>query len=261
MTYTYDLNGNLKRIQSSNPGGTDLGYDWDQQNRLQTAKWDPDSSVWNSQASYAYDLSGNLGSITYPNGVATTYHFNDLNRLTDVLVQHGQSTLANFNYNPDQEGRTIGPAGERRAAREVINATPVVQHNVNYDYDDLYRLTKESILSGSSLAGDVVYDAQPGYGETDGKGFDRVGNRRSRSSTVQVVPSINVTHYDPNDRIADVQYAPTDPIQTVGYDPNGNTTFEFLPTPITAVQPIVPTIQIHARADSMRSHTSFIQLS
>jgi hypothetical protein len=92
-----------------------------------------------------------MQTVIYPNDVTTTYHYNHLNRLTDLIVQRGPTTLATFNYNPID--RTLGAAGERRAARETINSATPVAHNVNYDYDKLYRLTKETVLDGCQVAG------------------------------------------------------------------------------------------------------------
>src|SRR5437870_870015 len=69
--------------------------------------------------------------------------------------------------------------------------------------------TQESISSGSP-SGIITYDSTGGYGDTTG--FDRVGNRRSRSSNVTGVPAASYS-YSSNDRLL-----------TDGYDNNGNTT-------------------------------------
>src|SRR5258707_1216487 len=75
LTYSYTLNGNIQRIQSSNPGGTDLTYDWDQQNRLEFV-----NKTTAAESRYVYDISGNLGSVTYPNGVLSTNTYTEVNR-------------------------------------------------------------------------------------------------------------------------------------------------------------------------------------
>jgi hypothetical protein len=71
---------------------------------------------------------------------------------------------------------------------------------VNWTYDNIYRLTNESI-SGATPSGAVGY------------GLDPVGNRLSLTSTMQGILSGSWT-YDANDRVS----------QTEQYDANGNTT-------------------------------------
>jgi RHS repeat-associated protein len=70
---------------------------------------------------------------------------------------------------------------------------------VTYGYDDLYRLTSETIAGASTQNGAVSYQS------------DSVGNRLQRSSTLPAVPATGLLNYDANDRTS------TDP-----YDANGN---------------------------------------
>jgi RHS repeat-associated protein len=69
---------------------------------------------------------------------------------------------------------------------------------LQYAYDDLYRLTSETI-AGATQNGTINYT------------FDLVGNRLQRNSTVPSIPATGLLNYDANDRTA------TDP-----YDPDGN---------------------------------------
>ena len=97
------------------------------------------------------------------------------------------STLASYAY-------TLGPSGNRTAVTELGGRT------VNYTYDDLYRLTNESIVNDPhGVNGAVSY------------GYDAVGNRLGRTSSVAGVPTQSST-YDANDRLS-----------TDTYDANGNT--------------------------------------
>ena len=90
---------------------------------------------------------------------------------------------------------TLGAAGNRTAVTELGGRT------VTYTYDDLYRLTSESISNDShGVNGSASY------------GYDAVGNRLNRSSSITPVPSQSST-YDPNDRLT-----------SDAYDNNGNTT-------------------------------------
>jgi YD repeat-containing protein len=58
------------------------------------------------QASYSYDDVGNLQGHTYPNRVATSYNYDQLNRLKQVSSQAQSSQLASYTYTLGQ--RAIG---------------------------------------------------------------------------------------------------------------------------------------------------------
>jgi RHS repeat-associated protein len=88
---------------------------------------------------------------------------------------------------------TLGPSGNRLSVVELSGRT------VNYGYDDLYRLTSETISGAASQNGTIAYQ------------FDLVGNRKQLSSTVAAIPS-GLMNYDANDRLG-----------TDVYDNNGNT--------------------------------------
>jgi RHS repeat-associated protein len=105
-----------------------------------------------------------------------------------MTVGTSASSLADYSY-------TLGPAGNRTAVTELSGRT------VNYTYDDLYRLTSESIANDPhGVNGSVSYS------------YDPVGNRLSRLSFVAPVPSQS-SSYDANDRLT-----------SDNYDNNGNTT-------------------------------------
>ena len=119
----------------------------------------------------------------------------------------------------------------------------MIRRELDYSYDDLYRLRRETVTvpaantAAGIAAGTVTYDSTPGYGDTTG--LDRVGNRRSRTSTLPGVSTITQQTYDDNDRTINIRYGPSDPILPVQYDDNGRTRSEFLPTPVNATTPVV----------------------
>jgi RHS repeat-associated protein len=96
------------------------------------------------------------------------------------------TAISNYSY-------TLGAAGNRLSVSELSGRT------VNYSYDDLYRLTSETISGASSQNGTISYQ------------YDPVGNRLQRNSTVPAIPATGLLNYDANDRSS------TDP-----YDNNGN---------------------------------------
>jgi RHS repeat-associated protein len=179
LTYTYDFAGNLKSIRSSNANGTSVDYAYDSDNRLSSLK---DNRLTAGTTTYTYDNAGNLQSYLYPNGVQTTHTYNSLNRLTNLAIAHAGSPLASYAYQ-------LGPSGNRTQVNELGG------RQVNYTYDNLYRLKSETI----NTSGQIGYQ------------YDPVGNRLQRTSTVAAVPAATYT-YDPDDRL-----------NSDTYDANGST--------------------------------------
>jgi RHS repeat-associated protein len=103
-----------------------------------------------------------------------------------MSVVKGANTLGTYAY-------TLGPAGNRLSVSELSGRT------VSYGYDDLYRLTSETIANSPSNNGVIAYV------------YDNVGNRLTRTSEIAAVPSAS-SSYDDNDRLT-----------SDGYDANGST--------------------------------------
>jgi RHS repeat-associated protein len=186
LSYTYNGAGQLGSIQSDHANGVILSYDYDALNRLAKVT---DHRIANGYTTYTYDNAGSLAGYVYPNGVETNYTYNNLNRLTQMTVKHGTTDLASYAY-------TLGATGNRTQAKELGGRT------VDYAYDALYRLTKETI-SGVTQAGQ---NGEIGYA------YDPVGNRLSRTSTVSGIANQSFS-YNANDQLS-----------TDTYDANGNTT-------------------------------------
>src|SRR5262249_14473733 len=188
LTYTYDDAGNTITFTASN-GGPAMTYGYDELNRLSTVA--DASGVTN----YTYDEVGNLAGYVYPNGISTSYVYDNLNRLTSMQSLCGTGTPACAQASPiSSYTYTLGPAGNRLSVAELSGLT------VNYGYDDLYRLTSETV------SGDPA-----GKNGTVSYTFDNVGNRLQRTSTLPGVVATGLLNYDANDRTS------TDP-----YDANGN---------------------------------------
>ncbi|HMG75196.1 MAG TPA: PKD domain-containing protein [Pyrinomonadaceae bacterium] len=188
LNYTYDAAGNLQTTRSSHANGISVDYSFDSLNRLSSVKDNHIAGLNGGLTQYNYDSVGNLQSCQYPNGVATSYTYNALSRLTATAVGTPLAPLASYSY-------TLGAAGNRTAVTELSGRT------VNYTYDDLYRLTSESITNDPhSVNGAVSYS------------YDPVGNRLNRNSTLPQVSS-QVLTYDANNRLS-----------SDSYDNNGNTT-------------------------------------
>jgi len=185
LYYQYDVAGNLTVLS----GPLAVYYGYDALNRLTT--------VYESNTgttSYAYDAVGNLASVTYPNGVVHAYSYDQRNRLANLAVNKVAGTpavstpLLSYAY-------TLDASGHRTSVTELSGRT------ANYSYDNLYRLTSESIAAdpaGNNGAVNYTYDLG--------------GNRTQMTSTLAPVPA-GLFYYDANDRLT-----------TDAYDSNGNTT-------------------------------------
>src|SRR5687768_6702850 len=181
LSYTYNEAGNVRTVRSSNANGTSIDYSYDSLNRLASVKDNHLPALNGGVTNYNYDAVGNLQNYVYPNAVTATYNYNSLNRLTAMQASTSVSTRSSYTY-------MLGAAGNRTSVIEISG------RKVTFTYDDLYRLTGEAITADShGMNGTVSY------------GYDAVGNRLSRASSL---PGI-VTHsstYDANDRLTTDSY-------------------------------------------------------
>jgi large repetitive protein len=166
IEYEYDAAGNRTSVRT--PAGV-TNYEYDEQNRLEKVT-DSDSAVTN----YFYDANGNLSMVELPNGVVEIRSYHALNRLKLLQYQKNDVTIQSFDY-------TLDPVGHRRVVTEQNG------RKVEYEYDDIYRLTKETIFAPAE-----------GGERTVSYNYDAVGNRLSKSDSVRGVTTYT---YDDNDRL------------------------------------------------------------
>src|SRR6266545_5258982 len=186
LSYTYNLAGGVQTLRSSNTNGVSVDYGYDELNRLKTVL-DNRLTAGANTTTYTYDPDSDLQTTTLPNSVLTTATYNPLDRLTRLTTTQSASTLADYNYT------ILGAAGERKQVVELSG------RQVDYGYDNVYRLTSETISVVTPVG-------------TIGASYDHTGDRLSRTSTVTGIAVASAT-YDANDR------------QTgITYDNNGNTT-------------------------------------
>jgi RHS repeat-associated protein len=189
LGYTYDNDGNVLSINSSNANGAAMTYAYDGLNRLETMTDNrqlAQSASW-ARTTYHYDEVGNLADYVYPNTVQTSYHYDALNRLDQMGSNHDTTILSGYGYR-------LGLAGNRLSVAELSGRT------ASYGYDDLYRLTSETITGAASGKNGAI-----------GYVYDPVGNRKTRTSTLPGITS-TASDFDANDRLI-----------SDSYDDNGNT--------------------------------------
>lgn len=170
LTWTYDLLGRVL-TESSQRNGSTIRYTYDDAGNRLTLSIGEDGF-----AQYAYNNANQLVSITrgtrtfgfgyedpdrpgvlrlermlmtYPNGVTTTYAYDDLSRLTTVKALHDTTTISDLSYEHDDAGNRT-----KKTSPETIE---------DYGYDAVDRL---------------VSVTRPNRAE--GFTYDRVGNRTSR---------------------------------------------------------------------------------
>ena len=148
LHYAYDVSGRLTSVQTAY--GT-TGYTYDLLNRLTSV-----TDLTGAVTTYTYDKNGNRSSMKYANGVTTDYTYDSCNRLIQETIT-GSTGIVLESY-----VITLGAAGERTQIVEL-------HRTVSYEYDSLYRLTKETISAGG-LSKETTYT------------YDAMGNRLTKTS-------------------------------------------------------------------------------
>ena len=85
LDYDYHANGLLKDIVSSTADGVNLGYRYDELNRLEHVD-DASRGLPVRTTDYAYNANGSLEALTYANGLRHAYRYDSLNRLRGLGV-------------------------------------------------------------------------------------------------------------------------------------------------------------------------------
>ena len=190
LNYRYDADGNVTNIQSGWANGVNLAYGYDALNRLTNVL-----ARGQLAAAYGYDGAGNLQGMRYGNGVTNLYQYDSLNRLTNLVWNYNGSGRGNFAYQ-------LKRGGTRTNLAEVVNST---SRSYAWSYDNLYRLTNE-VINGQSAS----------------YGYDAVGNRTNRNSSITGLPTDSYYSYDTNDELT--AEANTGSYGNYSYDNDGNTT-------------------------------------
>ncbi|MBD3320849.1 MAG: hypothetical protein GF350_07125, partial [Chitinivibrionales bacterium] len=167
--YTYDNRG--RQASVTNPDGSyirshfdpqgnriaqvtafdSVAYGYDQLNRMSLVE------AASGTTQYFFNAVGNRDSLVNPNGTNVGYHYDNLNRLTNVTnYAPDGSTISNYTY-------TLNNAGIRTAVTEADGS------RVDFGYDDTYKLTSET------RTGSHAYEI--------GYTYDPVGNRLTKTDS------------------------------------------------------------------------------
>jgi RHS repeat-associated protein len=159
---------------------TPVTYVYDAKNRL-TRITDPTFGVFQLE----YDAMDRRNQLTYPNGIVTSYSYDDAYRLEAIATKDAAGTLVDaWSYQYDA-------VGNRTAKTDVEGRSEI------YQYDDLHRLTEARYADGTSEKFE----------------YDPAGNRTKHVNETGVVTTYS---YDVANQLLS---AGTD---TFTYDANGN---------------------------------------
>jgi YD repeat-containing protein len=221
ITYTFDpATGNLTDTYT---GSTDMEFTYDELGQLTGVTVDKlNGNTLTGTAilvtTYTYDGVGNEISETLPNGVTTTYAYDDLNRLTAVLETTSTGTVL------FSQTFTLNPDGTRASAVEYEMQTggSVAANTYSWSYDAMSRLTGEtfgSSISNSNYTNSFTYDL-----DSNRLSETHTGPGGGASETSTYV-------YNGNDELTTqttTQYNTSGPVQTsqttYTYDANGSET-------------------------------------
>jgi RHS repeat-associated protein len=215
-SYTYDEQGRM--VSKTEPDGKQISYTYDLITGKVASVTTPSGTTQyryngldqlakvisaEGETNYTYNVVGNLKTKTLPNGIVETYEYDGLNRVRSIVQKKDSTVIASYTYSYDLVGN--------KTKVEELGRT------VSYDYDELYRLTKETIAD--SVRGNRTIEY----------GYDAVGNRLLKKDSA--VGDI-VYRYNQNDWLLDESMGNV--VTTAySYDNNGNTKTQTLGTEIT----------------------------
>jgi YD repeat-containing protein len=144
--------------------------------------------------SYTYDEVGSLETVAYPSGTVAEYEYDSRNRL--LYLENRKSTgeiISSYRY-------TLCPTGNR--LRVVENTVRIV----SYEYDSLYRLTRETFTYAAGNVESIAYS------------YDSFGNRLTKTDS----NGTTTYEYDQNDRLL-AETSSNGIATTYTYNDNGST--------------------------------------
>jgi RHS repeat-associated protein len=221
VVYRYDGANNLTSVQDERHTAANTTYAYDSTNRLslvtQTLSSAPSSQV---ATAYAYDIHGNLTSVTDPNGNVTSYVYDDFGR----MIQQTSPVTGATTYTYDPAGNLLS----------TIDANSVTTTRV---YDALNRVTSAASSGESTETTSWTYDGTAPFalgrletmtdptGSTS-YGYERRGSLQHEQKIVGSATYSTAYQYDSDGNRSLMTY-PSGRIVTYAFD--------FVGRPLTAV--------------------------
>jgi RHS repeat-associated protein len=180
MVYTHDQLGRLTNQHSTNLGGVNTTYEYDDGSRL-TAVVD---ALRSETTTYGYNDADQPTRIAQPNGTVTTQTYDAAGRPDVTTTSSGFGALFSqqYTYTPTDQVDTLTTTIGRPAPFLPL------QDGVDYSYDSSDRLLREIHL-GDTVNGQIDYTLDP------------AGNRTARGSTVAGIDAQSFV-FDANNALA-----------------------------------------------------------
>jgi RHS repeat-associated protein len=141
--------------------GPTTAYGYYPDGSLRTIDWSPVTGPFR----YQYTLRGQYQAITFPNGQARSYTYDDQGRLLQLGNTHPTAgNVATYTYGYDTDFATGAPTmkGQRVSLTADVASQGLASALTRYFYDPLYQLTRVEYPSAAPFNGEVhswTYDA------------------------------------------------------------------------------------------------------
>ena len=195
-TYTYDI-GDHRTGYELKVGAAkqiDNSYAYDAMGRLSSV-----TDIDDNTTRYTYNANGARSSIIYPNGIIGTYTYNQANLLETITYSSpAHVPLPDYSYTYALDGNVVAEIDSNEISRF-------------YSYDDLGRLTEESMWERSTMQRRYCYT------------YDDFGNRVTLTATGTDAYTTTYTYNLVNQLISEAKtQGGTTSTTTYTYDANGN---------------------------------------
>ncbi len=185
LAYEYDKTM-VSRTSVTYPDGTQYDYTYNP-SYFPTSVTGPEGTT-----NYTYRFDGLPLTRTLPNGITTTYTYNNVGWITQVLHQRDDSILFQYDYQHDNDGNVT---------QMTVSGLETDAYSMTYMYDDLGQLIRSQHSDGT------FNDYQ----------YDGLGNRLAH------ITNEGETRYIYNENNQLVQQTASDGLATIyQYDANGN---------------------------------------
>ncbi|MDA4115290.1 MAG: hypothetical protein OK442_01890 [Thaumarchaeota archaeon] len=142
VLYTYDKASNILSIKY--PDGSSDSFTYDALNRV---------STMNSGAvNFTYTVDDKLSTISYANGVKTTYGYNDRDMPTNIDAESGSTKVMDINYTYDSVGNVLS-INDENYTYDWLNRVSTAAGpwgSISYSYDgagNIVSITQNSVKS------------------------------------------------------------------------------------------------------------------
>ena len=131
-SYSYDENGNCLKVNN-------VSYTYDNADRMKTVKFN------GKTITYTYRKDNKLSKVSYPNGMTTTYDYDNVGRLTSKKTTLSNGTVvASYSFTLDKEGNITS-----QKTQEPYSDMNLANETVSYTYNSANRITKAGNISFS----------------------------------------------------------------------------------------------------------------